>query len=231
MKTNLKISYYAAGAAMLCMLALSPVRALAGGRLTRSANGRYFTDDTGKAIYLTGSHTWNNFLDGGWAAEGWSNLNTFNYETYLDWMREHHHNFIRLWTSENVRDFEPCTTGPSDPSCVCLANNPTCPSGSPGYRPLQNPVTPTVYERVTCETSNCYGADGLKKFDLSRFNSAYFDRLRQHIIEAGERNIYVSIMLFNAWGIGIYAPTLPTLVTSFMAPSGGKVTLTILITI
>jgi hypothetical protein len=27
------------------------------------ANPRYFTDDTGRAIYLTGSHTWANFQE------------------------------------------------------------------------------------------------------------------------------------------------------------------------
>jgi hypothetical protein len=29
------------------------------------SNPRYFTDGSGKAIYLTGSHTWNNLQDGG----------------------------------------------------------------------------------------------------------------------------------------------------------------------
>ncbi len=29
------------------------------------ANPRYFTDGTGKAVYLTGSHTWTNFKDMG----------------------------------------------------------------------------------------------------------------------------------------------------------------------
>src|SRR5678815_18433 len=47
-------------------------------------NPRYFTDGSGKAIYLTGSHTWNNFQDGGWAADGvgqnWTNnLKRFDY--------------------------------------------------------------------------------------------------------------------------------------------------------
>jgi hypothetical protein len=34
---------------------------------------------------------------------------------------------------------------------------------------------------------------------LTVFNQAYFDRLRQRVIMAGDRNIYVSIMLFNGW--------------------------------
>jgi hypothetical protein len=36
---------------------------------------------------------------------------------------------------------------------------------------------------------------------LDRFNQAYFDRLRSRIIEAGNRGIYVSIMLFDGWSI------------------------------
>jgi hypothetical protein len=41
--------------------------------------------------------------------------------------------------------------------------------------------------------------DGKPKFDLRQFNQAYFDRLRARIIAAGERGIYVSVMLFEDW--------------------------------
>ena len=41
--------------------------------------------------------------------------------------------------------------------------------------------------------------DGKPKFDLHKFNPAYFDRLRARIIAAGERGIYVSVMLFEDW--------------------------------
>jgi hypothetical protein len=43
--------------------------------------------------------------------------------------------------------------------------------------------------------------DGKPRFDLSRFNQAYFDRLRSRIIAAGERDIYVSVMLFEGWAL------------------------------
>lgn len=39
--------------------------------------------------------------------------------------------------------------------------------------------------------------DGKPKFDLTLFNQAYFDRLRQRVMQARDRGIYVSIMLFN----------------------------------
>lgn len=39
------------------------------------------------------------------------------------------------------------------------------------------------------------------KFDLTQFNEAYFQRLRQRVEAAGARGIYVSIMLFEGWEI------------------------------
>lgn len=44
-------------------------------------------------------------------------------------------------------------------------------------------------------------SDGQPKFDLGRYNQAYYDRLRDRIVAAGERGIYVSVMLFQGWSI------------------------------
>ncbi len=55
-------------------------------------NGRYFTDNSGKAIYLTGSHTW-------YTVHGRPTAPTeAQFEQYLDWMQAHGYNFTRLWT-------------------------------------------------------------------------------------------------------------------------------------
>ncbi len=43
--------------------------------------------------------------------------------------------------------------------------------------------------------------DGQGKFDLRRFNEAYFARLRERVKQAGERGIYVIVMLFEGWSI------------------------------
>ena len=43
--------------------------------------------------------------------------------------------------------------------------------------------------------------DGRPRFDLTRFDSAYFTRLRERGVRAGERGFYVSVMLFNGWSI------------------------------
>ena len=55
-------------------------------------NPRYFTDGSGRAIFLTGAHTWANLQDTGVAP-----LPTFDWEGYLAMMKSHNHNFMRLW--------------------------------------------------------------------------------------------------------------------------------------
>lgn len=42
--------------------------------------------------------------------------------------------------------------------------------------------------------------DGGLKFDLNKLDQAYFDRLRDRVIQARDRGIYVSIMLFEGYG-------------------------------
>src|SRR5262245_6930559 len=39
--------------------------------------------------------------------------------------------------------------------------------------------------------------DGGPKFDLTRFNQVYFDQLRSRVVQAAQRGIYVSVMLFE----------------------------------
>ena len=41
--------------------------------------------------------------------------------------------------------------------------------------------------------------DGKPKFDLDAFDQAYFDRLRERVIAAGDAGIYVAVMLFDGW--------------------------------
>lgn len=129
------------------------------------SNPRYFTDASGRAVYLTGSHTWTNFQDGGPEDPP----PAFDYTTYLDFLQQHGHNFFRLWSWEQAKG----------------ANmNPS------GFW-----FSPTPYARPGPGTA----LDGKPKFDLNSFNQAYFDRLRQRVVMAGRRNMYVSVMLFNGW--------------------------------
>ncbi len=53
-------------------------------------NPRYFTDGSGKAVYLTGSHTWDTLRD--------LKPKVLDFTDYLDFLEQNNHNFIRLWT-------------------------------------------------------------------------------------------------------------------------------------
>lgn len=61
-----------------------------------SGNPRYFADDRGQIVYLTGSHTWANFQDSGPSDPP----PRFDFEHYLGFLESYGHNFIRLWTWE-----------------------------------------------------------------------------------------------------------------------------------
>jgi len=58
-------------------------------------------------------------------------------------------------------------------------------------------LNPRIYER----TGPRRALDGRPRFDLTRFNPEYFERLRSRVVRAGERGFYVSVMLFNGWSI------------------------------
>ena len=67
------------------------------------ANPRYFTDGSGKAIYLAGSHIWWNFEDSGLRfinARDQDPPPVFDFNAYLDFLQAHNHNFFRLWRWE-----------------------------------------------------------------------------------------------------------------------------------
>src|SRR5206468_1745865 len=42
--------------------------------------------------------------------------------------------------------------------------------------------------------------DGKPKFDLSQLDQTYFDRLRQRVVQAAQRGMYVSVMLWDGSG-------------------------------
>ena len=138
-------------------------------------NPRYFTDNSDKAIYLTGSHHWYNLVDMGPTDPP----PAFDYAKYLDWMVKYDHNFMRMWTWELVTWN---TQG-----------------NSPQHRNERtfHHVSPFPWQRIGPGKA----LDGKPKFDLSRFNPHYFERLRRRVLAAGEKGIYVSVMLFEGWGV------------------------------
>ncbi|MBM4019608.1 MAG: hypothetical protein FJ288_15025, partial [Planctomycetes bacterium] len=59
-------------------------------------------------------------------------------------------------------------------------------------------TTPMPYERAA---GRGRARDGAERFDLDRFSPAYFERMRARTVEAGQRGIYVIVMLFQGWSI------------------------------
>jgi hypothetical protein len=62
------------------------------------ANSRYFADPSGRAIYLTGAHTWSNLQDNGLTDPP----PAFDYQKYLNFLVGYNHNFFRLWAWEEA---------------------------------------------------------------------------------------------------------------------------------
>ena len=62
-------------------------------------NPRWFVTPNGRAVWLTGSHTWANRQERG--VEGVTP--DFDYDGYLDFLQRHGHNFIRLWAWEHAQ--------------------------------------------------------------------------------------------------------------------------------
>jgi len=145
--------------------ARGPLRVLA-------SNPRYFTDGSGKAIYLAGSHIWQNFQDSGHRLAGSQDPPpAFDYQRYLDFLAAHHHNFFRLWRWEVPR-----WTDRQPEGVIKYCRPHPWPRSGPGL-----------------------AQDGKPKFDLERFDAEYFDRLRARVRAARIRGIYVAVMLFEGW--------------------------------
>jgi len=135
-------------------------------------NPRYFTDETGRAIYLTGAHTWSNFKDMGRSDPP----PAFDFTAYLNFLQEHHHNFIRLWAWELSK---------------FIYGGESIFAGEPIY------AWPFPWQR----TGPGKALDGKPKFNLNLFNKHYFERLRSRVATAGKQGFYVSIMLFEGHGL------------------------------
>ena len=137
------------------------------------ANPRYFADQSGKVVYLTGVHTWNNLVDMGRSDPP----EKFDFDGYLNFLTSRGHNFIRLWAWDSTQ-WDTRANRESSKNEV-------------------NHVAPQPWAR----TGKDAALDGKPKFDLNTFNDSYFERLRTRTAAAGQRGIYVSVMLFEGWGL------------------------------
>jgi hypothetical protein len=150
-----------------------PSRAAAGPLRAHTRNPRYFSDGTGRAIYLTGSHVWNNLVDMG----AGDPPPRFDFGAYLDFLERYGHNFIRLWAWEH-------------------SSWDTSANGRWGKK-TPHTVAPLPWAR----TGPGKALDGKPKFDVTKFDEDYFKRLRSRVVAAGERGVYVSVMLFEGWAM------------------------------
>jgi Family of unknown function (DUF6298) len=155
-------------------------RSAARGPLVVSAvNPRYFAvaGNDRDVVYLTGSHFNNNLHDGlGPGRECPGTPELFDFDAYVRFLVDHGHNFIRLWRWEQFKGYLPGAD-----VHFCMTPQPWARTGPGG------------------------ASDGKARFDLSTFDPAYFDRLRERVVAAGEAGLYVSVMLFEGFSLHLTA--------------------------
>ena len=163
---------------------LSPLtgpNAAAGPLIVSRSNPRYFavvSNDVERAVYLTGSHIWNNLHDGlGPGRDCAKEPERNDFDAYLTFLEKHGHNFIRLWRWEQFK------------SQAAGGNFHLC-------------MTPQPWPR----SGGGKAKDGKPKFDLSQFDPAFFGRLRERVTAAGNRGIYVGVMFFDGWALHLSPP-------------------------
>ena len=146
-------------------------------------NPAYFQDTaTGKAVFL---HGFDHFR----ALQEVNNnhVSPLDFQAFITQLTRYHHNFLRLWMWEHFWRISEV--------------NEIHPEGEPSHV-----RGPHIYQR----TGPGNAIDGQLKFDLTKFDQRYFDRMRERIIMAGKSGIWVSVMLFQGWsleGLGNFANT------------------------
>lgn len=135
-------------------------------------NPRYFIDGNGKAIRLAGHQIFCDVQDNNFLKEY-----TYGKKRALDWAW--YLDFAAERHLNYLRNWAIWSTGK-------------------GVNDPRRTAHPMMYQR----TGPGKAKDGRPKFDLHRFDPEYFDRLRTRVQQAGERGIYVAIMLFEPYGFG-----------------------------
>ena len=145
-----------------------PLRALAN-------NPNYFTDETGRPVYLTGSHTWNNLQD--WGTGG--SVQALDFTAYVNMLVTHGHNFTLLWRTELPKFCGLLTAAGSGSSFT---------------------VSPQPWQR----TGPGIASDGGQRFDLTKFDQSFFDRLRFRVQQLNASGIYAGVYLFTGEWLKVF---------------------------
>jgi hypothetical protein len=138
------------------------------GPLRASKNPNYFEDAGGTPLILCGSHTWNTLQD--WGTNG--AVQPLDFDAFVAFLRARGHNFTLLWYTELPRFRGLPTTAKSPPDFT---------------------VGPHPWMRTGPGTAT----DGGLKFDLTKFNPEYFNRLRTRVKALHGAGIYVGVYLFT----------------------------------
>lgn len=138
------------------------------GSLTVSGNPNYFKDANGATLILNGSQTWNTFQD--WGTNG--SVEALDFKAFVDFLTAHGHNFTLLWATEMPK----------------FCNLPITASAPPYFV-----ASPLPWLR----TGPGNASDGGLKFDLTKFDQSFFDRLQTRVQALRSAGIYVGVYLFT----------------------------------
>jgi hypothetical protein len=131
-------------------------------------NSRYFVDPAGNAVYLTGSHTWDDFQD----TDTSSSPAAFPFSSFVAMLQANKHNATILWKKDLSRE------------CNWQNSHNYTLGSSTNQQPWVRSATPGA-------------TDGGNKFDLSTFNQPYFDRLLSEVTALNNAGIYAIVELFD----------------------------------
>jgi hypothetical protein len=134
-----------------------------------SKNPNYFQDASGTPLILCGSQTWNTLQD--WGTEGV--VQPLDFDAFVNFLKSHRHNFTLLWFTE----------------LPVFGGLPSTETNPPDFT-----VGPFPWMR----TGPGLATDGGLRFDLTKFNPAYFDRLRSRVEALNKAAIYVGVYVFTA---------------------------------
>lgn len=162
---------------LTCTLPNSPVCS-EGVLRVHAMNPLYFTDDSGKPIYLSGHQIFVDLQDNAFDIElTYNHQRKLDFSWYMHFMKARNLNYIRNWTE--------FSTGSGMNGGVVSS--------------------PMPFKRVSGQGN---ANDGGLKFDVNQFDDSFFDLMRSRIIDAGKNGIVVSIMLFDVYAFSNFDDTL-----------------------
>jgi len=136
-------------------------------------NSRYFSDGSGRPVYLGGHQIFVDLQDNSFNKEFTRDgKRTLDWNEYLDFAGQYNLNYLRNWVIWST--------------------------GSGSMAQVNNSVAfPMPYKRVGGHGN---ANDGGLKFDLYGFDDEFFQRMHKRCRDLQDKGIYVSIMLFEVYG-------------------------------